>query len=151
MDTLLEKTSKSDQKIAKGATDKLEKNTGTSRHGKGFVEIAFPGSNETIKIPAKAAHLLYVIVDNMAQGNSMALVRQDKTISTQDAADFLNVSRPFVVKLLKTGAIPYLSTGTHRRIIFSDLMEYDKKMKTNRLKQLAFLAKQAQELNLGYS
>lgn len=144
MDTILEKTSKSDQKIAKAAIDKFD------IHDHKSVEIAFSNSKETVKIPAGAARLLSVILDNMAQGNSLALVRQDKTVTTQEAADFLNVSRPFVVKLLKTGVIPYVSTGTHRRVIFSDLLAYDQKMKADRLKQLAFLAKQAQELNLGY-
>lgn len=143
MDTILEKTSKSDQKIAKAAIGKFD------IQGHGTVEIAFSNSKETVKIPAGAARLLSVILDNMAQGNSLALVRQDKTVTTQEAADFLNVSRPFVVKLLKTGIIPFVSTGAHRRIIFSDLLAYDQKMKADRLKQLAFLAKQAQELNLG--
>jgi excisionase family DNA binding protein len=151
MEAILEKTSRADQRIAKVAADKLERNTSTAPNGKEFVEITFPGSNEMVKIPAKAARLLFEIVDNMAQGNSLALVRQDKTVTTQQAANFLNVSRPFVVKLLKTGAIPYVSTGTHRRIIFGDLAAYDQKMKADRFKQLAILAKQAQELNLGYS
>jgi len=150
MDTILEKTSKADQKIAKAAIGKLERSASTLAHDQGAIEIVFVQSNETVKIPAKAARLLSVIIDNMAEGNSLTLVRQDKTVTTQEAADFLNVSRPFVVKLLKTGAIPYVSTGTHRRIIFSDLLAYDQKIKSDRLKQLAFLAKKAQELNLGY-
>jgi excisionase family DNA binding protein len=148
MDAILEKTSKSDQKVAKAAIEIMERSVASLADG--TMEIAIGHGSETVKIPARAARLLSLILDSMAEGNSLALVREDKTVTTQEAADFLNVSRPFVTKLLKTGAIPYMTTGSHRRIIFSDLLAYDQKMKADRLKQLAFLSKQAQELNLGY-
>jgi len=81
----------------------------------------------------------------------MALILSDTAIGTQEAANFLEVSRPHVVRLLEKGDIPYSKVGTHRRIKVSDLVAYQKKMNSARSKQLNFLARQAQELNLGYS
>jgi excisionase family DNA binding protein len=62
----------------------------------------------------------------------------------------LGVSLPHLVKLLEEGKIPYRKIGSHRRIQFKDLSKYDKDLKKRRSERLAFLTKQAQELNLGY-
>lgn len=86
----------------------------------------------------------------MAEGKSVTLFPSDAEISTQEAADLLNVSRPYVVSLLKKGDIPFTKVGTHRRILLSDIIAYDKQLQKNRNSKLNFLAKQAQELNLGY-
>jgi excisionase family DNA binding protein len=71
-------------------------------------------------------------------------------ISTQQAADLLNVSRPHVVSLLNKGEIPFTKAGTHRRMLLNDIIAYDKKLQKSRNSKLNFLAKQAQELNMGY-
>lgn len=71
-------------------------------------------------------------------------------VSTKQAADMLNVSRPHLVKLLEEGEIPFKKVGTHRRIELKNLIAYEKRLKENRNKKLDFLAKQAQDLNLGY-
>ena len=62
----------------------------------------------------------------------------------------LGVSRPHLVKLLEEGKIPYRKIGSHRRILFEDLGKYDNDLKKTRSERLAFLTKQAQEMNLGY-
>ena len=80
----------------------------------------------------------------------MVIILSDASIGFQEAADYLEVSRPYVVRLLENGEIPFSKVGTHRRIKISDLVAYQKKMKATRRKQLNFLARQAQELNLGY-
>jgi excisionase family DNA binding protein len=108
-------------------------------------------SHETIWLPTKAISLLSKIRSNMAAAKSMALILSDADIGTQEAADFLDMSRPYVVRLLENGEIPFSKVGTHRRIQVSDLLAYQKKMKSTWRKQLNFLARQAQELNLGYS
>jgi excisionase family DNA binding protein len=87
----------------------------------------------------------------MAAGKSIAIILSDTAIGTQEAADYLEVSRPYVVRILEKGEIPFSKAGTHRRIKVADLVAYQKRMKATRSKQLSFLAKQAQELNLGYS
>ena len=71
-------------------------------------------------------------------------------ISTQQAAGILNVSRPYVVKLLEEGMIPFKKVGRHRRILLKDVLIYANQQKETRKENLQFLTQQAQELNLGY-
>ncbi len=71
-------------------------------------------------------------------------------LSIKQAADFLNVSRPFLVQLLENGKIPFHKIGTHRRVKSSDLMEYKQEIEQQRLHTLDELAEQAQRLDMGY-
>ena len=151
MEGLLEKTTREDQRIAKTSVDRLRKASQKLGQSGKSVGITLEHSHETVRLPRKAISLLSTILSNMAAGKSMALISSDATIGTQEAADFLEVSRPYIVRLLEKGEIPFSKVGTHRRIKVSDLVVYQKKMNFTRSKQLNFLAKQAQELNLGYS
>ena len=103
-----------------------------------------------ITIPAKALQLLAVILDSMAQGKLISLVASDAEMSTQQAADLLQVSRPHLVKLLEEGLIPFRKVGSHRRLLLRDILSYEAQQKERRQELLGFLAQQAQELNLGY-
>lgn len=149
MDTLLENTSKQDQRIAKSFMDHLPDLT-TLHIASLDVEVKLPGKDVTLKIPRKAFSLLIKILGNMAEGKSNAIMPSDEILSTQEAADILNVSRPYLVKLLEAEKIPYTKAGTHRRIELNDILEYKEKMKNSRRKNLDYLAKQSQNLNLGY-
>ncbi len=71
-------------------------------------------------------------------------------LTTQQAADIFNVSRPFLISLVDDGKIPYRKVGKHRRIRFDDLMAYKQEIDRKRLQTLSELANEAQELNLGY-
>ena len=86
----------------------------------------------------------------MAQRKAVSLIPSDSEISTQQAASILNVSRPRVGKLLEEGKIPFKKTGSYRRILLEDLLDYANQRNETRKEQLQFLAQQAQELNLGY-
>jgi excisionase family DNA binding protein len=71
-------------------------------------------------------------------------------LTTQEAADLLNVSLPFLVKLIKSGALPYRKVGKHRRIYLRDVLAYKEAIDRARHETLDELVAQAQELNLGY-
>jgi excisionase family DNA binding protein len=86
----------------------------------------------------------------MAEGKAVQVSPVEAELSTQEAADMLGVSRPFLVKLLEQGKIPFKKVGSHRRIELKNLQAYERKQKAIREKNLAFLAKQAQDLNPGY-
>jgi excisionase family DNA binding protein len=108
------------------------------------------GAVEDLTIPVSALRLLVHILKEMAQGNAVTVVPVQAELTTQQAADLLNVSRPYVVKLLDEGKIPHRTVGKFRRVRFDDLMAYKKQNDKERLKVLEELTAQAQELDMGY-
>ncbi|RIK35236.1 MAG: DNA-binding protein [Chloroflexi bacterium] len=103
---------------------------------------------ETLAIPASALRLLAQILAEMAQGNAVTVTPIHAELSTQQAADLLNVSRPFLVQLLEKGEIPFHKVGAHRRIRFKDLLAYKQERYARRQQALAELAAYDQELGL---
>jgi excisionase family DNA binding protein len=108
------------------------------------------GEEEAIAIPAAAFDLLIEVLTQMAEGNAVTIVPLHAELTTQEAADILNVSRPYFVELLETGKIPFRKVGTRRRVLCEDVLNYKKGIDSQRAKILEELAAQAQELNMGY-
>ena len=106
-----------------------------------------PGT-ETIELPAPAVRLLIDILEQMARGNTVTLIPVHAELTTQEAADLLNVSRPYLIGLLEAGDIKYRKVGTHRRIRFETLMAYKKKITAEREAVLDELAAYGQEIGL---
>jgi excisionase family DNA binding protein len=106
--------------------------------------------DESISIPVSAFYLLNSILQEMANGNAVTLIPVHAELTTQQAAQILSVSRPFLIEQLEKEAIPYRKVGTHRRVMFKDLMEYKQTMDRNRLNALEQLSAVDQKLGLGY-
>ena len=106
--------------------------------------------DEAVELPAPVGELLLEILEDMAAGSPVAVVRRDAELTTQQAADFLNVSRPFVVGLLEAGTVPFRKVGTHRRVRFEDLRRYKDATDAARRDALDELAADARELRMGY-
>jgi excisionase family DNA binding protein len=121
-----------------------------SSFSKDSVYLTISKDSSPISIPSDAVLYLEQILELMANGQQVEIVFGSKSFTTQQAADYMNVSRPFVVKLMETGILPFTKVGKHRRINFNDLQTYHTAQQKKARKALEKLAQQAQELDMGY-
>ena len=126
------------------ATRKLNRRTSAC------IRFVDDGEGKTVSVPTSALRLFLHLLTEMSQGHSVTLVPTHAELTTQQAADILNVSRPYVVKLLDEGKIPSRAVGKYRRVRFDDLMAYKRKDDDARAKILDQLTAEAQELGMGY-
>jgi len=101
---------------------------------------------EEILLPDSIYQALRQVIHMMAAGQVISLVPYEHYLSSQEAADLLNVSRPYLYTLLEQGEIPYIKVGTHRRIQFEDLIQYKQQRDGQRRQALSELATFSQEL-----
>lgn len=101
-------------------------------------------------VPAAALHLFQAVLTALAAGDAVTVVSIDAELTTQQAADLLNVSRPYLVKLIETNELPARLVGTHRRVRVKDLLDYRRRDDEQRDAVLDELTAEAQELGLGY-
>ena len=104
--------------------------------------------DDTLVIPWEAAVLLAKILGFLASGESVNVIPDSAELTTQQAAEFLNVSRPYLIKLLESGGIPCRLVGTHRRIRFRDLDEQRSRDDLSRRRAADELTQLTQELGL---
>ena len=120
-----------------------------SRAGK--IRLVTDGKNmPSIELPPKALRMVANVLGMMAQRQPVMLLPQKLELSTQEAAAFLNVSRPFVVKQIDEGHLRCRKVGRHRRILFDDLMAYQRALHEETEAALQALADQAQSLGLDH-
>ena len=102
-------------------------------------------------MPAGAVSLLMDILEAMAAGRGITLIPENAELTTVQAAEILNVSRPFLIGLLKSKAIPHHKVGKHRRVRMEDVMAYKDRIDREREAVLDQLVAEAQEHDMGYS
>jgi excisionase family DNA binding protein len=118
--------------------------------GDGLVRLRIVdnGTSQTVKLPATAARLLVRILDEMARGNAVTVIAVHAELSTQEAADMLNMSRPSLIQLLDEGKLDYRRVGTHRRVRFDALMKFKRQADAARRAALTELVAYDQELGI---
>ena len=130
----------SDATIMKQLDEELAQNQGVAK-------LVTPQGSE-IRLPYSILKALMEVVHEMARGNAVRVMPIHAELTTQQAAELLNVSRPFLVSLLEQGEIKYRKVGTHRRILLEDLIVYKDRRDRERLSALDELAKEDQRLGL---
>jgi len=99
-----------------------------------------------VDLPPAIARLMLDLMESIGKGDAVALVPFGADLSTQQAAEMLSVSRPFLVKLLETREIPHHKIGTHRRIRAEDLLAYKHRRDKTRTAARTRLARLTQEI-----
>jgi excisionase family DNA binding protein len=102
------------------------------------------------EVPMEIFRLFIEVLEQLAQGHAVTLVPGGKELTTQQAADMINVSRPYLIQLLEEGRIPFRRVGTRRRVRFEDLLAFQRRDDADRKKAADALAKEAEELGLEY-
>jgi len=120
------------------------------RKGSVTLEVREAGKEQPLQLPAGAVALLMDILEAMAAGRGVTLIPENAELTSVQAADVLNVSRPFLIKLLEDNVLPHRKVGKHRRIRMEDVMAYKAKIDREREAVLDQLAREGQDLKLGY-
>lgn len=131
--------------IAKAAADKL-RTVAKSGHD---IKISVQGEADVIvPLPARAVDLIFRILQTMGEGVPISVIPHQAELTTQQAADYLNVSRPFLVQQIEANKLAYRKVGSHRRIKFSDLVEFENNSKVKQSAAMKQINDLAQELSL---
>lgn len=123
----------------------------THRHSVSHVEVVADGDRPTrVEVPVEALDLLLEVLTHLSNGHGVTIMPVKAELTTQQAAELLNVSRPYVIKLLDDGQLPFRKVGTHRRVRLNDLLVYKRIDEARRREAADALAAEAQALGLGY-
>jgi excisionase family DNA binding protein len=115
------------------------------------LKVTDADQEQPIELPPGAALLLMDILEAMAAGRGVTLIPENAELTTVQAADVLNVSRPFLIKLLEEKALPCRKVGAHRRVRMEDVMAYKARIDADREAVLDQLVAEAQEQDMGYA
>lgn len=109
--------------------------------------IVGPDGTQT-ELPESLYAVLVRAAHELRRGRGISILPVGMELTTQQAADLINLSRPFLIRLLEAGQIPYHMVGTHRRIRLDDLLVYRRRRSLERRAMLAGMASEAQELGI---
>ena len=118
--------------------------------GKELVVQIEGNKRKEVILPISISKALIALLSEVAEGNSIAMVPQQEELTTQEAANLLKISRPYFIKLLEKGEIPYRMIGKHRRVKLIEVIKYNEYMENQHLEGLDILASEAQKYDLGY-
>lgn len=112
--------------------------------------VSDTGNEPVVQVPPQALRFIAQVLGAMSERRPIMLMPARQEFSTIEAANFLNVSRPFVVKEIEAGRLPYRMVGTHRRVPFEALAAYADRMRRQQHEALDRMAQNAQDLGLDY-
>lgn len=136
---------------AKAAGDALRALAAIKRRASArAVKVRVAEAGDEVALPREAFDMLLKILGEMADGNAVTIVPVTAELTTQQAADVLQVSRPFLIQLLDTGKIPFRLVGTHRRVLARDVFRYRDEARAASESAMDELAAIAQKHGLGY-
>lgn len=138
--------SESDADLARTASAKII--PFVREHLSQTVQLTFSNGQESVVLPAGSLELFNSILEAMAAGHGVFIYPQQAELTTMEAADMLNVSRPYLIKLLEAGDIPYHKVGRHRRIRLDDLLNYKERIDRDREAILDQMVREAEDLGL---
>ena len=108
------------------------------------------GDKESIVLPGIAVQILFEILATISRGDPVSVVPHKSELTTQQAANLLNVSRPYLVKLIDNGVLRHHKVGTHRRVYVKDVIEYKAKIHNERSNTLNRLTELSQGIGMNY-
>ncbi|NUS01184.1 MAG: excisionase family DNA-binding protein [Nonomuraea sp.] len=106
------------------------------------------GAEDPLILPREAVSLLAFVLAQAAEGRGVTVIPSHAELTTQQAADVLNVSRPYLIKLLEAGEIRFRLIGKHRRVTYEDLQDYRRRDDAKRRSAADQLAELGQELGI---
>jgi excisionase family DNA binding protein len=115
------------------------------------LRLSDSAQEQPIELPAGAVALLMEVLEAMAAGRGVTIIPENAELTTVEAARILNVSRPYLIKLLEEKIIPHRLVGKHRRVLIDDVVAYKQRIDAERENVLARLTAEAQEQEMGYS
>ncbi|MEV0620244.1 helix-turn-helix domain-containing protein [Nonomuraea sp. NPDC050404] len=118
------------------------------RHSRDGRAELIDAAGERIILPDEVFEVLQLVVLAMAAGQAVTIAPHHQTLTTQEAADLLGVSRPTVVRLLERGEIPYEQPGRHRRILLRDVLTYQEQRRHQRRASLDRMVEISEEADL---
>jgi excisionase family DNA binding protein len=131
--------------IAKAAAEKLQAVAAANQDVNVVVREM---SDIIVPLPARAVQLILQLLLAMKDRTPVSIIPYNAELTTQQAADYLNVSRPYLISVIDSGDLPHRMVGRHRRIKFADLLAYEEKTRARRREAIADMVAEAKRLNL---
>jgi len=119
---------------------------GLTDGAEGHLRVQVDADGDLVELPTMVTRLLQTVLEYVAAEHALSIMPLSAELTTQQAADLLGVSRPFLVKLLEAGDIEHCKVGRHRRVRVADLLNYRKQNQVKRAESLSELTSLGQAM-----